>query len=148
LGHGQNITNAYAELYKQCDNDESWRKDPQVYEPPPTKDPSRDTDGDASARAMHVGDPSVFTEGSSRADAQPEASPDGAPWESKVTDDMVAAGCVLQCLNRILREYNLPEATAADLRTLGVVGILFHMIPTPAILILIRAGKVTDRLHV
>jgi DnaJ-class molecular chaperone len=38
------ITNAYTELYKHSQYDESWRKDPQVHEPPQTKDPSRDTD--------------------------------------------------------------------------------------------------------
>jgi hypothetical protein len=83
---------------------------------PSAEEHSRRADGGTVAGARHTVDPSVNTEGSSRANAQAAVPPDGVPCVSKVTDAHVAKGCVLLCLNRILRGHGLPEATAADLR--------------------------------
>ena len=63
-----------------------------------------------------TGDPLVNTEGLSGSEANVAVASNSEPWESKVTDEQMAQGCVLQCLNRILRAYDREEASVADLR--------------------------------
>ena len=63
-----------------------------------------------------TGDPLVNTEGLSGSEANVVVTSNSEPWESKVTDEKVTDGCVLQCLNRILRAYDREEASAANLR--------------------------------
>lgn len=63
-----------------------------------------------------TGDPLVNTEGLSGSKANVAVASNSEPWESKVTDEQVTDGCVLQCLNRILRGCDREEVSAADLR--------------------------------